>query len=508
MLLLGGSLIKLFWGLVGILLLGVLGAACGPSEESIQATVDAKVAAALATVLALPTVTPQPVPTPQPAPTPQPTATLVPTPTPVDIPTPLPTPTPQPTATRIIFPTPLPTPTPIIFPTPLPTPTPVSFPTPAPTPTPQPTPTAFVLPTAQSTPTPTPQLSVITAVQLTSPAVVVILASQGQGSGVVYRSEGYILTNQHVVGSASTVTVRIPAQAGQGVREFVGTVVGSNAVRDLAVVRIQQGNLSFANLGNSNALQVGEELVALGYPLGQVTSVTVTRGILSRRVSDPQLGELLQTDAAINPGNSGGPLINLRGQVVGINQSVRLNPSTGEIAQGIGFALAMSGVQPQLGALESGLVVAPPNVTFTSSARNYYFSYPSTWQINSSNPDSIRVSSGGAAFDTFTFLNTSSSYSDLNLLRQWMIDNETSSFTGFTLTNSQSIVLVFKNGSSINAVLLNYIGSQQGNNFTLRSFALRVGTTIYWIQYSASSSVWNSVLPTFDAIFTSWEFIN
>lgn len=335
----------------------------------------------------------------------------------------------------------------------------------------------------------------------------VILTSQGQGSGVIYRSDGYILTNQHVVGSATTVTVRIPSGSGQ--RSVTGAVLGSNAIRDLAVVKVNETNLAFANFGDSNSLQIGTEVIALGYPLGQTSSVTVTRGILSRRVVDAELGELLQTDAAINPGNSGGPLVTLSGQVIGINQSGLINTSRGEIAQGIGFALAISGAQAVVSSLESGTVVASSNLTYTNTARNYYFSYPSSWQINSSNINSIRVSNtAGAALDSITYVNTAASYADLNTLRQFIIDTESPSLTGFLVTSSQTVTLTFKNGTTVNGVLLNYTGAQQGTSFTLRTYAYRVGTTIYWIRYSASTSAFSSYLPTFDEIFTSWEFIS
>lgn len=476
---------------------------CGPSQGDIQATVDTKIAQAIA---AIATSTPQPtstaivIPTTLPTSTPMPTPTPQPTATPIDFPTPLPTSTPQPTATPVVLPTPLPTATPILLPTPLPTPTPIILPTAIPTATPQPTSTPFVLPTA------TPQMNASTAIQRVSPATVVILTSQGQGSGFIYRSDGYILTNQHVVGSFTSVTVRVPA--GSGFQELIGSVIGSDAVRDIAVVRVQQNNLAFANLGTSFNIQTGEEVIALGYPLGQTFIVTATRGIVSSHFNEIQLGEIVQTDAAINPGNSGGPLINLRGEVIGMNQSVLLNNRTGQIAQGIGYALGISGVRTQLGTLESGSVVTAATSIYTNSARNYFFSYPSNWILNSTNIDAIRVSNSGAAFDSGTFLNTSNSYSDLNNLRQFIITSESNSLSGFNITNSQFVTLSFKNGTVVEGVLLDYSGSQQSTTFTLRSYAYRVGSTIYWIRYSAGSSIWNTYLPTFDSIFSSWEFIN
>lgn len=305
-------------------------AACGPNEQDIQATVDAKVAQAISSI---PTSTPQPTSTPITFPTAQPTAT------PMDFPTPLPT------ATPVNFPTPQPTPTPfvVVFPTPLPTPTPVTFPTPLPTPTP------YVQPT-QVVSSGVPQ-GIATIARALTPSTVAIGTSQAVGSGVIYRSDGYILTCQHVVGNFNTVSVRLNLPGGP--QTVTGTVVGRNAARDVAVVKIDRTGLIAAKLGDSSAVQVGEPLVTLGYPFGEVSSVTVTQGILSRRFSDTR-GEVLQTDAAINPGNSGGPLVNMRGEVVGINQSVAINQSNGQIAEGIGMSIATNGIKSILASLEGG----------------------------------------------------------------------------------------------------------------------------------------------------------
>ncbi len=439
-----------------------LASACGPSEENIQATVDAKLAQAIA---AIPTVTPQP------------------TATPITLPSPVPTTTPQPTATVSAFPTPLPTSTPILLP---------------PTSTPQPTSTPFTLPT--------PQLTVSSAVQVVSPATVVIIASQSQGSGVVYRPDGYILTNQHVVGDDKTVTVRIPSSSGQVT--VTGTVIGSNEIKDVAVIRVQRIGMAFAMLGNSSVVQIGEEVVALGYPLGQTGSVTVTRGVLSRRTVHPSIGELLQTDAAINPGNSGGPLVNLKGEVLGLNQSVRINPSTGEIAQGIGFTIAINDIKLQLPGLEAGTFVEASNTKYTNVARNYFFEYPSHWQINSLNVDNTRVFGGNSSFNTLTSLNTSGALSDPNAIRDFILTEERKSITSVVVANSQTVNLRFQNGVSVNSMVLNYSGTQSGRDFTIRSIGFRVGTTVYWLRFSADSSDFDDVLPIFGEIYTSWEFIS
>jgi S1-C subfamily serine protease len=162
----------------------------------------------------------------------------------------------------------------------------------------------------------------------------------GVGSGVIYTSTGYILTNAHVVEGATSLKVTL-----QDGRSFTGTVAKANTAADLAVVKITATGLTAAEIGKSSALEVGQSLLAVGSPLGTYSG-SVTSGILSGTgrsvtLADEQTGRpetltnLLQTDAAINPGNSGGPLVDLEGRVVGINTA-----SSGS-AEGIGFAIAI-----------------------------------------------------------------------------------------------------------------------------------------------------------------------
>ena len=168
---------------------------------------------------------------------------------------------------------------------------------------------------------------------------------QGQGSGFIIDSNGIILTNAHVVSGAERVTVRL-----RDGRTFRGEVRGVDEPSDLAVVKIQGKNLPVAPLGNSRSLQVGEWAIAVGNPLG--LDNTVTLGIISTlNRSSAQVGipdkrlDFIQTDAAINPGNSGGPLLNERGEVIGINTAIRAD------AEGIGFAIPIDqakSIQDQL----------------------------------------------------------------------------------------------------------------------------------------------------------------
>jgi S1-C subfamily serine protease len=150
---------------------------------------------------------------------------------------------------------------------------------------------------------------------------------QGQGSGFITRSDGVILTNAHVVDGASEVGVTLPDG-----RSFSGKVLGADPVTDVAVVKVAASNLPVAPLGDSVKVRPGEWAIAIGNPLG--LDNTVTAGIISavqrtNAVGEGQRVPYLQTDAAVNPGNSGGPLINDRGQVIGINTAIRQAPGAG-----------------------------------------------------------------------------------------------------------------------------------------------------------------------------------
>ncbi len=164
-----------------------------------------------------------------------------------------------------------------------------------------------------------------------------VAEAQGVGTGFVYDASGYLLTNNHVIEDAHDVVVTFADE-----RELEARVVGADKPTDVAVLKVDEAGLPALALGDSTALRVGDWVVAIGNPFG--LEYTVSAGILSAkgRTRDDVQGldpsgyfNFLQTDASINPGNSGGPLINLAGQVVGINAAVRAN------ANGIGFAIPM-----------------------------------------------------------------------------------------------------------------------------------------------------------------------
>jgi serine protease Do len=162
----------------------------------------------------------------------------------------------------------------------------------------------------------------------------------GQGSGVIVSPDGYILTNNHVIEGARTVTITLPDK-----REFTGKIVGADPKTDLAVVKIDGQNLPTVSWGDATKLQVGEYVLAVGNPFG--LNSTVTLGIVSAlgrgRMGITQYEDFIQTDAAINPGNSGGALVNTRGELVGINTAIF--SQTGGY-QGVGFAVPTSMSKP------------------------------------------------------------------------------------------------------------------------------------------------------------------
>lgn len=156
---------------------------------------------------------------------------------------------------------------------------------------------------------------------------------QGAGSGFIIRSDGYILTNEHVVRDAQGLKITLTNG-----KKYDGKVVGADAQTDLAVVKINARDLPVVEMGDSRNLVPGQWVIAIGNPYG--LHGTVTAGIISalqRSLEDPeQRGQLIQTDAAINPGNSGGPLVDLSGKVIGINEAIISN------SQGLGFAIPVN----------------------------------------------------------------------------------------------------------------------------------------------------------------------
>ena len=165
---------------------------------------------------------------------------------------------------------------------------------------------------------------------------------RASGSGFIVSADGYVLTNAHVVDSSTQVTVRLLDR-----REFQARIVGTDPSTDVAVLKIEATGLTPAPLGDSDRSRVGEWVLAVGNPLGENLTFTVTQGIISAKGrslalpnrSQSSIQDFIQTDAAINPGNSGGPLINVRGEVIGINGAIA---SPTGLSAGYGFAVPIN----------------------------------------------------------------------------------------------------------------------------------------------------------------------
>lgn len=230
-------------------------------------------------------------------------------------------------------------------------------------------------------------MSIVDIARQVGPAVVGIVATgesssgmflipqqtQSSGSGIIISSDGYIVTNNHVVEGASSLKVTLNTM-----EEYDAKLVGTDPQTDLAVIKIEATGLTSAVLGNSSDVEVGELAIAIGNPLGQELAGTVTTGIISatnRQVTvDDVEYTLLQTDAAINEGNSGGALVNAYGEVIGIN-SVKM-ASTG--VEGLGFAIPSDIAKPVISDLiEYGYVTGRPVIgisgrNITEEMSQYY----------------------------------------------------------------------------------------------------------------------------------------
>jgi S1-C subfamily serine protease len=168
--------------------------------------------------------------------------------------------------------------------------------------------------------------------------------TQGQGSGVIVTEEGHVVTNQHVISGQNQIQVTL-----HDGKSHLATLIGEDRMLDIAVLKINApGPFTPLKLGDSSQVKVGQIVFAVGNPFG--LSETVTQGIISakeRSISDQQR-DLFQTDAAINPGNSGGPLVNLQGEIVGINVAIyspdKMNPGF----QGVGFSIPSNDVRESL----------------------------------------------------------------------------------------------------------------------------------------------------------------
>lgn len=194
---------------------------------------------------------------------------------------------------------------------------------------------------------------------------------EGMGSGTIIDAKGFVLTNNHVVRGAEKIAVTL-----WNGEVLEGTLVGSCAVHDTAVVKLKGKNLQAAELGDSDKLRVGQRVYAIGNPFGLAGGPTITSGVISalNRTIESQRGlleNLVQTDAAINPGNSGGPLVDLEGKVVAINTAII------PFAQGIGFAIPINSAKNCTGEIITDGIFTRPwlgivGLSLTEEIARYY----------------------------------------------------------------------------------------------------------------------------------------
>jgi serine protease Do len=212
-------------------------------------------------------------------------------------------------------------------------------------------------------------MSAADAFNKVAPAVVIVstksasngltAGQEGMGSGFIINEEGYVLTNYHVISGAKEITVTLSNNT-----EVSATVVNYVAEKDIAMLKLKEGTKvpAVAELGDSDEVYPGAEVIAIGTPLSKNFAQTLTKGVISgsNRTIESQNGtsvNLIQTDTAINPGNSGGPLVNAKGQVIGIN-SMKLGSETiGETSiEGIGFAIPINEVKNKIDALSKPIL--------------------------------------------------------------------------------------------------------------------------------------------------------
>ena len=188
--------------------------------------------------------------------------------------------------------------------------------------------------------------------------------AQGAGSGVIISSDGYIVTNNHVIEDATSIKVTLTDG-----NSYDAKLIGTDEELDVALIKIEADSLTVAALGTSSDLQIGETSIVIGNPLGQLGG-TVTHGIISALNRSIQLDgktmELLQTDAAINPGNSGGGLFDADGNLIGIIVAKSTNSSDGTSLEGLGFAIPIDNVKNILGDLKTKGFVSRPVLGITA----------------------------------------------------------------------------------------------------------------------------------------------
>ncbi|HMM05180.1 MAG TPA: trypsin-like peptidase domain-containing protein [Clostridiales bacterium] len=268
----------------------------------------------------------------------------------------------------------------------------------------------------------------------------------GQGTGMIISDDGYILTNAHVVKDFSQLNVTLNDE---NQTKYEATMVGYDDTTDLAVIKIDADGLTPVTFGTSADLEVGESVVVIGNPLGEEFSGSVTTGIVSalnRKVEfdDGQVYTYIQTDAAINSGNSGGPLVNMSGQVIGIN-SAKIDSS---IAEGMGFAIPIDIAVPVINDLiENGYVTNRPYIGISGETideqYSKYYSLPQGVHVVSIASGSPAANSDLQVDDIITAINDTAvtSIGELNNIKNQYSPGDTVSLTVYRHDTQKTLTI-------------------------------------------------------------------
>lgn len=267
------------------------------------------------------------------------------------------------------------------------------------------------------------------------------IEASGEGSGIIMTSDGYIITNAHVISGASGIKVVL-----NNGEEYEARVIGSDTRTDLAVIKIEANNLTPAEFGESSKMQEGDIVMAIGNPGGLTFAGSITQGILSgvnRQLSSSYgTTSVLQTDAAINPGNSGGALVNEYGQVIGINSS-KISATDYE---GIGFAIPIDDAKPivddliQNGRVTGRVVLGVYNAQSVDEVASRVYGVPTGVLVGSTDPESDLAQKGVITGDIITKINNTdvTSTADIYTVLQDFEVGDSVKLTVFRRTSGQS----------------------------------------------------------------------
>lgn len=344
----------------------------------------------------------------------------------------------------------------------------------------------------------TPEPSVSRAVDEILPSVARILTDYGMGSGVIIDKKGYILTNNHVVEGTETIMVILSDE-----QEYFATVLGRDEISDLAILKIDGDGLQAADFGKSSELNLGDGVIAVGFPLDLEGSATISSGIASAFRDDKEVGiTYIQTDAAINPGNSGGPLVNMKGEVVGINTFILLE------TEGLNFAIDISSIESTIDRLINGetILVEIPEprewVTYDNDVFGYSINYPDTWELDDYDANATWIGSYSAGTEIDVYDATGWT------LDEWVDDDiemYNSDYYYFELISDRTIV-----HQGLKARKIEYIieDEQIAGEWQYLNLIVMSGDTLYDVFCTATTTQYKRYEEAFESIIDGFTLNN